>query len=294
MYAQDTNRFQIDLKPSYFRRMVASCILYGPSMFFAKASIFAMYVRVFGSVPWVRRVSWGALLLFGIGYWSVVPTCAASYFPHLRDSFAKEWDVDLERTTREGMVIPGLVVGACNLATDLVALGIPIPIILGLRMDWKRKVGYCAIFLIGVLGVVVSVLGLVYRVYLIGPRRGDGTWWQAAVNLTTIVELSLSIIISCAPFAVGYWRRVLRNSSVFGSAREKYGLRKSERSEPQTPVELPVLREGRIGTATGTLGGGFGEVVRRSMSVEGQRESSQYTRTVGQGEVSQDHLPILR
>ncbi|KAK3215517.1 hypothetical protein GRF29_8g230807 [Pseudopithomyces chartarum] len=129
----------IDLKPSYFRRMVASCMLYGPSMFFAKASIFAMYIRVFGSVPWVRHTSYAALVLSGIGY-----------------CFAKGWDVDLERKTREGMVIPGLVIGACNLATDVIALAIPIPVILGLYMVWKKKVGYCAIFLTGAMGIVFS------------------------------------------------------------------------------------------------------------------------------------------
>jgi hypothetical protein len=174
-----------DLKPSYFRRMAASCVLYGPSMFFAKASIFAMYIRIFGSVTWVRRTCWTAIVLFGIGYWSVVPTCGVSFFPYLSSSFDKGWDVDLEKLTRESMVIPGLVVGTCNLATDLVALAIPIPVILGLRMNWKRKLGYCAIFTTGIVGIVVSIFGLISRVNLIGPLRNDGTWWQAAVNLTT-------------------------------------------------------------------------------------------------------------
>jgi hypothetical protein len=34
-------------------------------------------------------------------------------------------------------------------------------------------------------GIVVSIFGLISRVNLIGPLRNDGTWWQAAVNLTT-------------------------------------------------------------------------------------------------------------
>lgn len=190
-----------DLKPSYFRRMAASCVLYGPSMFFAKASIFAMwvppelmillelinlrYIRVFGTVTWVRWTSWAAIALFGIGYWSVVPTCGVAFFPYFKDSFDQGWNVNLEKLTRESMVVPGLVVGTCNLATDLVALAIPIPVILGLRMNWRRKLGYCAIFFTAVMGIVVSVLGLVYRINLIEPKRNDGTWWQAAVNLTT-------------------------------------------------------------------------------------------------------------
>ena len=277
--------------------MVASCMLYGPSMFFAKASIFAMYIRVFGSVSWVRHTSWAALILFGIGYWSIVPTCAVSYLPNLHNSFAKGWDVDLEKKTREGMVIPGLVIGACNLATDLVALAIPIPVILGLHMDWKKKVGYCAIFLTGGMGIVVSVLGLVYRINLIGPKRGDGTWWQAAVNLTTIVELCLSIIISCAPFAVGYWRRVIRNGSLFSSVRSMYRMRKSDRSRVALPVDLPTLPTSRVSSASGSecdlevADRDFGAGGCRNRDSRSFDTSVEHSGVVAQGETSQDHLP---
>lgn len=194
-------------------------------------------------------------------------------------------------------MIPGLVIGACNLATDVIALAIPIPVILGLHMVWKKKVGYCAIFLTGAMGIVVSVLGLVYRINLIGPKRGDGTWWQAAVNLTTIVELCLSIIISCAPFAVGYWRRVFRNGSLLSSVRSVYRLRRWDRSHSPPPVDMPTVRSSRMSSATGSEREleVFRAGCRASWCLERDSRSFdtgvELADAVAPGETSQSHLP---
>ena len=97
--------------------------------------------------------------------------------------------MDLGKKPREGIVIPKIVARIVNLAIDLVALVVLIPIILPLHMDLKKKKGCCAAFLVGTMGIIVSVLELVYRINLIGPRNNGGTWWQAAVNLTTYAHL---------------------------------------------------------------------------------------------------------
>jgi hypothetical protein len=67
-------------------------------------------------------------------------------------------------------------------------------------------------------------------------------------NSCSIIELSITIIISCAPFAIGFWRRIYQNSALFSSIRSRNNLRKSNDRPPTTPP-LSTIRTSRIGSA---------------------------------------------
>jgi hypothetical protein len=108
-------------------------------------------------------------------------------------------------------------------------------------------------------------------------------------NSCSIIELSITIIISCAPFAIGFWRRIYQNSALFSSIRSRNNLRKSNDRPPTTPP-LSTIRTSRIGSA----GSDFNLEVLPPRSRGGNRDSTstypvEQTNTITPG-ASQDHL----
>ena len=77
-----------------------------------------------------------------------------------------------------------MVVSVINLLADLFLLIIPIPVIMGLNLSFRKRVGLSAVFLTGLFGTGVAILGLYYRVRLFYyALKGDESWQEALAEI---------------------------------------------------------------------------------------------------------------
>lgn len=91
-----------------------------------------------------------------------------------------------------------LVAGVLNCISDLTVTILPIPIIMGLNMPFKQRLGVTALLS---LGLIVTVAGVVRTYYIWRTLMDtfDETWDSMPLYICATVEIDLSILCGCAP-----------------------------------------------------------------------------------------------
>ncbi|KAF2468019.1 uncharacterized protein BDR25DRAFT_358272 [Lindgomyces ingoldianus] len=168
----------------WLKRAAVLCMIYGPAMWCAKTSIFAMYLRLFGNITWMRCCCWFGIIFFGFVYWSNIPVYAIYTFPHKGES----WDFTFAERMQKGVQIPTIVTASFNVAGDVYCVMLPMPVVFGLNLGWRKKLGLALVFLAGVVGLVSNALALVYRIYMRQQRDADSTWYSSLALLTVYVS----------------------------------------------------------------------------------------------------------
>lgn len=125
--------------------VVAVRPLYGIEVVLAKMSIMTFYFRLFGSLRSFRRSAYAISLIIILWGLTVVLETVFICMP-----FSKNWDMK-----RKGYCLHArelyIAIGAVNISTDILLMGLPAPYILGMRIDLKRKLGIIAMFSLGIL-----------------------------------------------------------------------------------------------------------------------------------------------
>lgn len=111
-----------------------------------KCAIVAFYLRLFGTVRWVRVFSYGWLIaipcIFGAYLIALLVFCIPSP--------GQPWDSSL--TQRCNKTSPAtLAFGICNVIIDVAIFVMPFFIIYRLHIDQQRKAALAGVFLIGFL-----------------------------------------------------------------------------------------------------------------------------------------------
>ncbi|KAI0430708.1 hypothetical protein F5Y09DRAFT_307043 [Xylaria sp. FL1042] len=185
-----------------FRLLYAYTFIYAGSVSFTKLSILLFYRRLFerGSVWFKVRLGFAAF--FSVGYlltiWSVAGAlCQPTEFFWTQFLGAKGKCLDINAAFLSLTVL--------NLVADLLVLTVPIPEILALKMDTKKKIGVCAVMLLGGLVCVVSAVRIwaFYRFTV----EIDVTWVDADVFLLSSVEPAFGIVSACLPSLRPLYRR---------------------------------------------------------------------------------------
>ena len=117
-------------------------------MFFAKASLLLLYLRIFGPKKSTRYWTYYALAFTFCLYWINIPINAYYCTPSSGMSWRDTNDLGLKC---EKQLILGLVQGSLSVALDLFILILPIPVVMTLQMSRKRRAGVLAVFMTGVL-----------------------------------------------------------------------------------------------------------------------------------------------
>lgn len=115
-----------------------------------------------------------------------------------------------------------------NIALDLIVLLLPLPKILGLKMNSRRKIGLLLTFVVGFATTAASATQLYFLVTKLSDTQNP-TWDFFDIGLWRITEMYLSIICCCMPMMAGLgmrgWKRVSSWSSIPSSVH--YFLEKS-------------------------------------------------------------------
>ncbi|POS76104.1 hypothetical protein DHEL01_v205499 [Diaporthe helianthi] len=100
-----------------------------------------------------------------------------------------------------GSAVPsGYAMVATDFAADFVTLIIPIPVVLGLHIDTRKKILTLLIFLIGALSVASSITkGYIYIRSSMGMYTEDALIILTGISMWNLAEVQIGIIAACGP-----------------------------------------------------------------------------------------------
>ncbi|PTB37636.1 uncharacterized protein TrAFT101_005486 [Trichoderma asperellum] len=207
------------VSPWVLKRHVVSQFFGATGNWLSKASILAFFIRVFGSVRWVRIACYALFVLLSMGAITHAGLFAVLCVPHGHEV----WNFKLMIRCGTGAPVT-VAVGVCTLLIDIAIFILPFPIIANLNMDKNKKRGLFIVFLIGFAIIVTSTVGLAYRIIVLNST-GDPTWNGANVSITAYVDTFGTIIVSCAPGVYSWWLKIFSQSRLYSSLRSMSLLR---------------------------------------------------------------------
>ncbi|KAF4629329.1 hypothetical protein G7Y89_g8815 [Cudoniella acicularis] len=184
-------------------------LLYGIEVALVKLAIISFYFRLFSSRDCFRVAAWIVISLTVL--WALADILAVFL---LCMPLSMNWDM-----TGEGVCLNRTAMyyslGAINIFTDITLLVLPLPYILGLRLENKRKFGILAMFSFGIFNTAVSILRM--RA-LITANGGDITFTLARVFMWTLLDPCVLIITANLPMVRTYFMLVAPH--IFGSSMD--------------------------------------------------------------------------
>ncbi|KAL8898007.1 MAG: hypothetical protein Q9207_006914 [Kuettlingeria erythrocarpa] len=144
-----------------------------------------------------------------------------------------------------------------NIVTDILILAMPIPIVWSLHLDKSKKIGVCAVFLLGGFVCLTSIIRFLFLGTL--GHGVDPTWDFVNAGIWTCVEPCIGIVSACLPIMGPLLRTriVSFGTSVF-------------RSRSKKPSQASSGYTGATGTKTRK--GGFGSVGAGKPGSKGSRD----------------------
>ena len=122
-------------------------MVYGPSIFFARAAILTLYFRVFSPKRTIRILIYVALVSLLLVYVTGLAVLTAYCTPRIGDA----WDIPLAQRCTPVASTNAIVQSVVGIVSDIYILVLPVPVIYKLHLGSKTKAGVFAIFMSGIL-----------------------------------------------------------------------------------------------------------------------------------------------
>ncbi|KAK5630592.1 hypothetical protein RRF57_006307 [Xylaria bambusicola] len=197
------NGFHDDKIPPYrvAQLAVAISVLTPLALWTCKAPILFLYLRLFGIKKWLRVLSYVTLALTAAVYIAAIvaiPPVCTPHTMHLSEAFI----TGCQTRTR----ITNVVTGSFSVLADVVILVLPLPVIFGLNLLVRSKVGLLFLFLSGLFAIGASILSLYFKA--ISLQRPATS--LALSILATITESAVALIVGCVPSLRVLWSKILK------------------------------------------------------------------------------------
>ncbi|KAF7171688.1 hypothetical protein CNMCM5623_004002 [Aspergillus felis] len=206
---------QFLLHEIYRRILYAQGVLLGPVIFFAKSSIFLLCRQIFTIQKTMKYAIRFGLFFTFVLYWPGVGL--ESYFaaPHIGES----WEDLLVNKRPERLIYWGIVQGTLSVVLDIYIFILPLPLLSKLQLPRKKRWQLLIIFSTAMMGIVASVIALVFRVRLL--TTSDTTFTQSALFICVNVENNIAIIVSSMPFFATFFRSHVLESALLKTLRSR-------------------------------------------------------------------------
>ncbi|KAI4861985.1 hypothetical protein F4820DRAFT_431969 [Hypoxylon rubiginosum] len=204
------------------------------SLFCAKAATLLLFRQLFTISHAMNVAIWvGIAATFVINASGLVVT---SYFsaPHAGET----WDEHIVQAVTQNIIFVlywSVAQGSASTLLDLYIFILPLPILFRLNLSRRRKVQVIAIFLVAILGVVASVISLVFRVKSIQGTTPDSIYNAGVLLTNNLVEMNIALIICSAPAFSNFMRNNVLESRTFKWLRSTLGDSKSGQSRSNLP-----------------------------------------------------------
>lgn len=119
-------------------------MLAGPSVFFAKASILLLYIRLFGLIQWIRCLVWIGMIFLFLVTWVTVPL----FIVYCAPRHGAPWVAAVMSRCQRTAVL-GILHGIFHVLFDIFIIVLPVPVIWNLNLEFRKKLGVLAVFMTG-------------------------------------------------------------------------------------------------------------------------------------------------
>ncbi|OTA55245.1 hypothetical protein K449DRAFT_306030, partial [Hypoxylon sp. EC38] len=182
-------------------------------LFFSKTSIFLLFHQIFEVQRPMRIAIRVGIVFSALLYFANIPLSSVLSAPHVGET----WASVLLSGRPQKELIWGVVQSAVGTVLDIFIFVLPIPVILRLQLSTKKKVQLLAVFTTALVGVMASVLSLVYRIEALDTD--DGTWKYTSLLICSVVENDVAIIVSCTPGVANFTRVYVSELRIIKSLR---------------------------------------------------------------------------
>ncbi|KAK4663144.1 hypothetical protein QC763_0095530 [Podospora pseudopauciseta] len=207
------------INPQVYQVWAAHTVLGIISFFNTKALILTFYLRLFGTVRWVRWMCYSLLslsvVIYGmIGLWYVAGCVPKSSKLPVCDETGP-------------LILAG---GVFTVVADVMLFGMPFPVIRGLRLGRDKKRGLVVLFGFAILIIATSTVSLAYRISIVVNGTEDPSWDGAEVAVTAYVEIFGTVIVASAPALYTFWTRIFTETRLYATLRSGFWCK--QRTEP--------------------------------------------------------------
>ncbi|KAJ2977658.1 hypothetical protein NUW58_g7743 [Xylaria curta] len=180
---------------------VAISVLTPLALWTCKAPILFLYVRLFGIKKWLRITSYTTLAITAAVYISGIVAIPPACTP--RTSELSESFIDGCQTRTR---IINVYLGSVSVLADIVILVLPMPVVFGLKLVVKSRVGLIFLFLSGLFAIAASIISLFFKAISLQLPATS----LALSILATITECAVALIVGCVPSLRVLWSKILK------------------------------------------------------------------------------------
>ncbi|KAK8044791.1 hypothetical protein PG993_004815 [Apiospora rasikravindrae] len=201
------------------------------SLFFSKTATLLLYLRIFTVSRSNRIAIWVGIAVTFIMYGSSIGTLSYFAAPHAGET----WDE---------------LLGVVGTLLDIYIFILPLPPISRLKLALKKKLQLVALFAVGGLGVVASIVSLVYRSKSI-QGNPDLTLNTGILLTCNLVEMNVALLVCSTPAVASFMRAHILDSRILRSLRSSLGLSGHGHSNVESDEKMNPNRP-RTGRSKGT------------------------------------------
>ncbi|KAH8893929.1 hypothetical protein GQ53DRAFT_821803 [Thozetella sp. PMI_491] len=191
---------------SYAQNVTTAALTYYVAAMFIKASILALYIRVFSPLRAANIMLWAGIIFSTVFHLATIITYLATCLPKPEDEATGGW-LSLSFDIRTYRIVGYLsaISGTIGTVIDFYILFVPLAFLWSLRISFHRTMALSGLFATGAVAVVFSTLCTVYR-WSIANTDGvvqDLSWKGPPIYAYGIAEINIGIICSCMPIIFG-------------------------------------------------------------------------------------------
>ncbi|KAI1345665.1 hypothetical protein F5Y01DRAFT_320530 [Xylaria sp. FL0043] len=193
-----------DIAPHTVAQLAVAISVVTPlALWTCKAPILFLYLRLFGIKKWLRIISYVTLALTAAVYISGIVAIPPACTPHSSDLSEAFIDNCQTRTRRINVYL-----GSFSVLADVIILVLPLPVVFGLKLLVRSRVGLAFLFLSGLFAIGASIISLFFKAQSLRLP----TTSLALSILATITECSVALIVGCVPPLRVLWSKILKPS----------------------------------------------------------------------------------
>ncbi|KAF2705365.1 hypothetical protein K504DRAFT_415182 [Pleomassaria siparia CBS 279.74] len=190
------------------QRLTAILFVLALTLWASKSAILALYIRIFGTITWLRRTCWVWMVCMALFYSLNIVAAGAYCVPRTGEMWGGN---SFSRCSSSAWL--HVIVGGFSVAADLIILILPFPVVMRMRISVAKKVTLGFVFGTGVILVVLSVVSLWLRVIIF--KGQDSTWNATLLQMVSIVEIFGTISVACAPAMSAFWLNIFTKTSLW-------------------------------------------------------------------------------
>ncbi|TGJ81300.1 hypothetical protein E0Z10_g7465 [Xylaria hypoxylon] len=166
-------------------------ITYKTSINLTKSSVLLLYLRIFSAVKWFRRTCLVVLAFIALYCIAVI---IATVFQCIPVAAAFDKTITDKTCIRNGYF--WFANAGVSIATDVIILGIPMPLVYSLQIPRVQKIALIFVFTLGAFVVITSCLR---ATTLNLQAKSRDPLYDVASTMWTTIEMSVAIICACLP-----------------------------------------------------------------------------------------------